>query len=283
MLQKIRVLQICVIVACSLFASRIESEIVQENARSGVTLVSAFLSNVNKRNDRNVDDYIQWAEHLLNCNVPKVIFVEQWVYDSFYRDKDTLGFFPQTYFVPIEKDSLFLNSARNQITNFRVHGNPSKDTLDYMLLVCNKTEWVNQAIDLNIFDTEQFVWVDFGLYYVVNDPELFDRSLHDLTDKMKFYDNVRIGSIWNLHEFPKDKGIKALRNVAWYFAGGVFGGHKDALVLFNQLMKEKCLDIIKNAHTISWEVNVWFMIYLENEYLFSPYCCNHNSSLLSNY
>ena len=48
-------------------------------------------------------------------------------------------------------------------------------------------------------------------------------------------------------------------------------------------MKQKCIDIITKEKTIMWEVNIWFLIYLENNKLFDRYIANHNGSMISLY
>lgn len=185
------------------------------NATQRVTLVSAFLSNVNQRADRNIEFYVDCADRLLKCPLPKVIFIEKQVYDLYYKDWAD----PYTHFIPIEKDCLFLE--KSAITHFQVNtDNPAKDTLDYMMVQCNKTEWVNQAIELNHFNATQYIWIDFGIYHMMKNGELFNKQLCDLENKS--YENVRIGSCWNLAD--SQAGCDLYHNVAWYFAGSVFGG-----------------------------------------------------------
>ena len=48
-------------------------------------------------------------------------------------------------------------------------------------------------------------------------------------------------------------------------------------------MKEKCLHIIEEKKTLTWEVNIWYMIFQENKELFNSYLCDHNISILENY
>lgn len=256
-------------------------EITQNNSKSNVTLVSGFLSQINTRQDRTIENYVKWSQHLLKCNIPKVIFLEQSIYDLYYSKNYANGLYPQTYFVFIDHNSLSLSRYRKQITHPATSSNPSKDSLDYLLVQCNKTDWVHQAIDLNIFETDQYVWVDFGLYSIYQDPKGFADALYALQNKN--YQNIRIGKIWNLAETPESKRLDIYKTVAWYFAGGVFGGHKDQLVLFNLLMQEKCKEIILQKHALMWEVNVWYLIYLENSHLFNPYYCNHDPGLLVHY
>jgi hypothetical protein len=77
--------------------------------------------------------------------------------------------------------------------------------------------------------------------------------------------------------------VDILRQISWYFAGGVFGGNKNSLLQFADLMKEKCIEIINSYNTIMWEVNIWYILYTENPNLFQPYPCNHSISIIDNY
>lgn len=260
-----------------------EIDIAQTNTKTNVTLVSTFLSQVNHRTDRSIENYVEWSQYLLKCDIPKVIFIEQSIYDLYYSENHANGSYPQTYFVYIDHDSLFLSSFRHQITHPATSSNPNKDTLDYFLVQCNKTNSVSLAIDLNIFETDQYVWVDFGLYSIYKNSKEFEDSLYSLQQESKRYQNIRIGNIWNLEETPESRHLDIYKTVAWYFAGGVFGGHKDQLVLFDLLVQDKCKEIILQKHTLMWEVNVWYLVYLENSHLFDPYNCNHDPSLLKNY
>jgi hypothetical protein len=140
---------------------------------------------------------------------------------------------------------------------------------------------MRQAINLNHFKTNNFIWIDFGIKHIFQSSctdEEFVEKINRL--KYKTYDNVRIGGIWNLNfKF----NIDIYKDVAWYFAGGVFGGNKNSLLKFAELMKEKCIDIMTSKNTIMWEVNIWYLIYSENRGLFDSYDCNHNTSLIDNY
>ena len=77
--------------------------------------------------------------------------------------------------------------------------------------------------------------------------------------------------------------INIYKNVAWYFAGSVFGGNKDKLLLFAEKMKTQCMKIITEHQTLMWEVNIWYLIFKENKELFDCYQCDHNDSIIANY
>jgi len=69
----------------------------------------------------------------------------------------------------------------------------------------------------------------------------------------------------------------------WYFAGGVFGGSAKSLIQFADLVKTETINIINSLNTVMWEVNIWYLVYINNKELFEPYYCNHNISIIDNY
>ena len=241
------------------------------------TIVSGFISNVNNRTDVNIEKYFQLGMLLLKAKIPKIIFADETMYEK-------IKIFDNEYtkIILINKTDYELYQYMNPevLTNFHLNSdNDAKNTIEYMFTMCNKTEWIKQAIELNYFNTEQFVWIDLGIKHVFKcDEDRYVNILESLNEKK--YENVRIGSIWNLDMMY---AANIYKDITWYFAGGVFGGNKEKLLIFSKLMKEKCLQIINEQKTLMWEVNIWFLIYLENKKLFEPYYCDHNDSILINY
>jgi len=238
------------------------------------TLVSAFVANANNRIDRNIDDYIAYGKKLLETDINKIVFIDEEIIEKFHN-------LPlNTIIIPINKTYNYLYQYIEQITNFQLNTTcPEKDTIEYMITICNKTEYVRKAIELNPFQSSQFIWVDFGINHVFqNDNANFNNTIVNL--KNKSYDNIRIASIWNLeHAYM----INIYKDIAWYFAGGVFGGNPEALIKFANLTKTQCIKIIEEHQTLMWEVNVWFNVFTDNKELYSPYLCDHNSTILDNY
>ena len=239
------------------------------------TIVSAFISDVNKREDRGVNKYYELGKLLLKSNIPKIIFVDSIMYNMIkdYNNENTKIFLTDI-------KTLYLYDYVSKLTNFNLHtDNKSKDTIKYMFMMCSKTEWVRCAINLNPFNTDYFIWLDFGLRHVFNcsDNEFIEK-VNNL--KYKIYDNIRIGNIWDLNI---NYSFNIYKDITWYFAGGVFGGNKTNLIIFADMMKEKCIDIMVNHKTIMWEVNIWYMVYNSCRNKFNPYKCNHNDSIIDNY
>jgi hypothetical protein len=238
------------------------------------TFVTAFLTNVNS--NRTVDKYIEYGNHLLTINeINKVVFIEKSIYDKYFQNNS----FQNIRFVFIELNDLYLYKDKDRIANFFVNStNIVKDTFEYMCVQCNKTEWVKQAIELNPFNDENYIWIDFGIKHVVNDVN-FTTYICNMAN-VKYENKIRIAGCWDINAYYTSE---IYTNVMWYFVGGVFGGNKESLLKFATLTKEQCLKTICEKNTIMWEVNIWWLVYCLNKNLFDIYNANHDPSILHNY
>ena len=241
------------------------------------TIVSAFISNVNSRIDRDIIKYYEHGKILFKSTTPKIIFIDKNM-SSLIKETDYNK--DNTIFIEIKKDNCYLYQYLDLLNNFNLNtDNPNKDTLEFIFTMCNKTEWIKEAIQLNHFKTDNFIWIDFGIKHVLkcHDDQIINK-LNNLSNKV--YSKIRIGTIWNLNN---TYNIDIYRDISWYFAGGVFGGNSQTLIHFANSMKEYCIYIIKTKNTIMWEVNIWYLIYLNNRDSFDTYSCDHNNSIIDNY
>jgi hypothetical protein len=138
-----------------------------------VTIVSAFMANITaakyletNENNRKYDEHFI---PLLRANVNKVIFIDTTVIDK-YKSYENHN----TKIVSFVKESGYLYGHIDNLANFCLNtNNPEKDTVEFMFTMCNKTEWVREATTLNYFNTNRFMWVDFGIRHIFrcNDEE----------------------------------------------------------------------------------------------------------------
>ena len=243
------------------------------------TIVSAIVSGRNS--NRSAAEYLRFAKGLLDSKCPKIIFADP-EFAKLLSDCENLKLFC------CNPNEFYLTSATGATgcPNFcKINGNHKKNTLEYLILVCNKTEFMREAVATNPFGTEGFVWVDFGMKHVC--PELSNAEytglLETLSSKPLLEEelrSVRIARIWDLEQQPCGH---ILHDVQWYFAGGVFGGTAAALIDFADKTRDKCLAIIKEYGLLTWEVNIWYLVWLENKDLFSAYHNWHDVRLLTNY
>jgi hypothetical protein len=246
-------------------------------AESKTTLVTAFMANINKRDDRSYRKYVDLASNLLTVNIPKVVFVDSTVFNEFARFSNDF-----TILVPFYKESNYLYEFRDQIDVSRLcTTNPGKDTAEYMMTMAHKTEFVKQAIQLDLFKTANYIWMDIGIRHMTTcTDEEFTQKIMRLRDVEYKLDHVRIPSIWNPDvELPDD----IYTQLFWYFAGSMFGGTVNSLVWFADETKRTCLKIIKERKSLPWEINVWHIIYKEDRWKFYFYTCSHDNSILDLY
>jgi hypothetical protein len=247
------------------------------------TLVSAFIANANYRQDRNIENYINYGKKLLECPINKIIFFDETVIDLLPKQYIN----EKTIIIPIKKEASYLYDYKSKITDFHLNTNfPEKDTLEYMFTMCNKTEHIRNAIVLNPFKSSQFIWVDFGINHIFKNTseECFTNCITNLREKA--FDKIRIGSIWTptLHDMIfKNFNTNVYKDILWFFAGGVFGGPANTLLKFADLTKQQCIKVIEDKHTLMWEVNIWYKVFLDNQEMFSLYACDHNPSIIENY
>lgn len=230
------------------------------------TIVSAFLYLDNNKN-RPLEEDLQSGCKLLEIEQNKIIFIDERLYERFKHFEND-----NTVLVKTRIDDLYLYNEKEKVGQPKIHtDNEKKDTFDFLVLMSNKTEWVREAINMNTFNSDQYIWIDFC------GPRLWPNGF---PEQFKSYNEVRIGSIWNLNcVYP----IDIYKDIAWYFAGTVFGGDKKTLTIFADLMRMKCTELVKKQNHLMWEVNIWYLIWKDNKDLFSPYQCDHNQSLLDNY
>lgn len=248
-----------------------------DKEKAPVTIVSAFIRNMNNRKDYNIGNYLQNGKLFLKTRVHKIVFVDQDTYDEL-KDYEN----EYTKLIVTTKKDIYLYQYTHLLTNLDIHtSRPDKDTIDYYFLMCNKTEWVKKAIELNLFNSDNFIWVDFGICYIFKcgDDE-FIKSIERM--KEKSYDTLRIASVWR--KFGRTSyNENPYHNIIWHFGGGVFGGNKDKLLRFAHLTKEMCVRTISEKNTIMWEVNIWYLIYQENPDLFDFYDCEHDRTMINEY
>ena len=241
------------------------------------TIISAFINNDNFDDNYIFYKYYQNGKLLLKSCVPKIIFLDETMLNLVGEDYDKSN----TIIIKIKKEDNYLYNYKELVTNFDLcSNNPNKDTIDYIFTMCNKTEWMKTAILLNNFNTENFIWVDFGIRHMftnVSDEEFIEK-INNLQNKI--YNNIRIAKIWDI---DITYCVNIWRDIAWYFAGSIFGGNKTQLILFADKTKDKCIEIITTKNNLMWEVNIWYLVYLDNKELFDTYYCNHDNSIIDNY
>jgi hypothetical protein len=188
------------------------------------TLVSAFVSNVNEKYTDTLTRYYKYGQLLLKSRIPKIIFLDEPMMNLIGNNYDK----STTLVVKTQKSDSYFHKYKDTLSGFHVNSTDhTKDTVEFMFTMCNKTEWVKEAILLNYFKTENFIWMDFGLRHVFHcSDDEFVEKIDRLSQKL--YPSIRIGTIWNL---DYKYNIDIYKTIAWYFAGGDLQVSLDRLYL----------------------------------------------------
>ena len=197
----------------------------------------------------------------------RLLFIDRAVISHFGEGDDN------TRIIPTSLEELYLHKYNNQIKVSVQTDNPEKDTFDYFVIQCHKTEWIKQAIESDYFTSMQYIWIDIGIDKLLKTPINASALTHA-------YPLVRIASIWNL---DKLYSADLYHSICWYFAGTVFGGHRDALIEFARIQRDMCMQLITQKKLLMWEVNIWYLLWRTRPDLFIPYKCDHDSSIINLY
>ena len=308
-----------------------KKNIVSNIMKEHMNIVSGFISNVNKRADRDVTKYLNFGLELMAVEIPMIIFIERTIFESHILKSFNLN--QQTYegefiyrisggimdgiqkkysylkighitFVFFNMCDLFLWESRNMAHKFKLNtGNPNKDTLEYMMVQCQKSEWMAIATQLNEHnnhesrgcnkshnDISEFIWIDFGSFHMFQGKiDVFQTELYKMRSRVNkrllnqpknACNKITFARCWDpTHVYYGD----IYRDVNWLFAGSIFGGSISAIHIFALKMREKCLQVLREKNTLMWEINIWVLIFRESEELFSMYPSDHSEIIFRGY
>jgi hypothetical protein len=243
-----------------------------------VTLVSGFLSNANNREFHNTGEYIRNGKLFLKSTTPKIVFLDEEMFSQINEsDYDP----ENTKLVLYGKEQMYYMNYVDKIEHLPITDNPSKNTKLFLLIMWNKTEYMKEATQLNPFNTDYYVWMDFGIRYVCKEStdQEFVEKLNNIRQPV-LHNKVRIGGIWNINNIYT---TDLINEPLWYFAGGVFGGNRDSLLFFSEEMKKASYELVTKHKIATWEVNVWYVIYKMIPYLFDIYPSSHDETLIDGY
>lgn len=244
---------------------------------NNVVLVTSFINLYLREPNRSKsqDEYLQLGQQLLDLSIPKIVFLDSSIIDQFQINCD------HTEAVKTNFEDLHLYQHLEHIQNQCTHSspNPVKDTKNYLMIIAEKTFWIERAIELYP-DAEHLFWIDLGILHIMPDKPTALSKISHIPAKLKVTEKILIPGCWN----PKDVTLTDLQilfcdNPLWYFCGGFFGGTPKQLLQFHHFVKEK-LQIMLSLNRLVFEVNIWLMIYRDHPELFDWYPADHNLSMI---
>jgi hypothetical protein len=128
-----------------------------------------------------------------------------------------------------------------------------KDDREYLILMNSKIEFVKKAIDVNIWNSKYFCWIDFSIKYMIHDENIFKININ----KLKYYE-MPLSESTNII-IP---GIETKKEIIywhpwWRYSGTIFYGYKDDLSHFYEMNCKYFKEFIETKSLLTWEITMW--------------------------
>jgi hypothetical protein len=210
-----------------------------------------------------VDHYDQWINHFLpnvQCNL--IIFTSPDLKDYIQEKRKHL--LEKTHIICIELQDLEIAERYKEYWPRQYELDPGKShgrTIECYILWNSKLWFVKQAIDLNPFQSDKFVWTDIGC--------LRDETIIHKTTKYPIYEKISLGKIdiVLLQEFQDHTQTFFLDEI--HFAGAMFGSDSETMLQFYYLFYAKLDTFIREDKFIGCDQQTISSVYNENRELFN--------------
>jgi len=224
------------------------------------TIVTSFMQLPESR-EKNIENYFEHFKRLENTGLNIHLFLQAHVSETYSPPPNVNVEILEFEDLKIYKDLQNINYSLPENRNY------SKDTANYLIMQNSKVEFVYRAIQNNIYNSETFMWVDFGIGHVIKNDSTFDNLKN-----IESINGLYIPGCYGSHNI-------SLNKICWRFCGGVFIGDKKSIIEFYDLYENHFIDIVKD-NVLTWEVNIWSIF--EKLYNFIPiwYRADHNDSIL---
>lgn len=241
-----------------------------EELDSNITIVTFYFDLYEREESRNKSksrDYMDVGKYVLDLDVNMFIFVDpKFVADVWKRRSK---FISKTFIYPIEFENTPYYSKRVYIEKMFAKGKRPKGTNTvtdsplYLILTWTKMWAISTAIEINLFNTSSFFWLDFGLFHLWEDKVSATNNLKQSISIVASEPKIRICII---KEDANDTNTYYSR-IRQLCAGGYFGGSKEYLKTFLTKFKEE-LEVSLSCYP-SLEEAIIYRIYYQNKDLFN--------------
>lgn len=235
------------------------------------TIVTALFDiNREKKGDgRKIKEYLNWFSKTLKLNCNLFIVTEEKFKDFILknRNKEYKTYIliekleDAKYYRYLDRMKIILESIdyRKKIAY------PDRVECklpEYNIIQYSKFGWLEKAININIFDSQYFFWMDAGL------SRFFERKKLNkpYPQKELKIDKFIIQGRKNLSKFNIDENFKwSADNL---LKGGIFGGRKDVIIKISQLLEEKFNSEMLEQNNVNNEQLCLAYVWKENKDLF---------------
>jgi hypothetical protein len=221
-----------------------------------ITFVSAFIDlKENRPNEKTHNNYIELFKKLASSKIQLASFIYEM--EKICKEYDNVKIIK----ILNLEDTWTYSVTKNRDVTLPELRHSTKDTKNYMITMNTKMEYIKIAIDANIFNTEYFAWIDFGICHVFKNPDETLQYLYNLSQCTFDKEFFAIPGGWNNPVSPE----VVFNIVSWRFCGGFFLGDKHTMIKTWKLFKHSYKNYIEKYNRVTWELNIWaYMEYVDN-------------------
>jgi hypothetical protein len=202
----------------------------QIGGSSDVTVVTAYYKLSSKH---SYDEYLNWGKSLLEIEAPIVIFTSE---DMADKIKELRGNRPiHIIITPFEEIYMWKTYKKNwqeDITRDPLKNKGINHSPELYALWSNKWIWMEDAISLDKFKTNYYLWCDFGCFRNGNENDLIKKNFPLAS---RFQPGKVLALL--LNEYSKNEYKESKLNIKDHvtksvIGGGIWGGDKVACLHF---------------------------------------------------
>ena len=227
-----------------------------------ITYVTTFLIPPDRPVIGSLDHYRTQFEKIANTGIPIVLFLD---------DTITHWTFPENvHVVKASLEDTWIDSIAPASCTYEItHVRAPKDTFGYMKIQHTKAEWLMRARNMNVYATDWYAWIDFGIVRVLDQPAI-DR-LYSMMPPLEPRIITPGCWAWILDDANVWKGVH------WRFCGGFILMHKNFVEPFWEQYKAT---VLRELPKFTWEVNIWALMESDGlNFGWTP-CCEHSPEII---
>lgn len=246
-----------------------------KNTNMNVTFVTAYydLSKYEIR-DKTIEQYLDNAKKLFGLDIQLVIFCEEYMNDFImeHTKSNKIKIINCKFeFLPYVQK--YLKKLETIIENQPLkNGSLKKDTPRACALWYSKTTFLRIAMELNLYLSTHFVWIDFGIMYIAQNWQSIETWKHKIRDKIRCL---------SIRYRPMDQLEQSIMFITGTVAGGLLSGNIQNMQKFINLVDSKIHDAINNGW-YQLEQYFWLCVLLENKELHDVYFGDYQN-IIENY
>ena len=227
-----------------------------------VTVVSCYYKIKSKRSHCNYDNYINKLFNNINSDVNFLLFTSKDLENYFLEKTNSLK---NIKIIIKEFNDIPLFNQYKHIWNKQYEIDLLKNTgrgIECYVLWNSKLNFIKEAIEMNIFNSTKFIWMDIGMI-----------RNNDFTISLQYFpkenniSNEKINIVL-LNEFT-NLDQKYFQDEV-HFSGAMYGGPVDAFEKLINLYYNKFDEYLINNKFIGCDQQIISSVYLENTNLFNP-------------